>query len=299
MLNAVLTALPNIFAAAVVLILAYFIGRLLGRFVATLLSGLGFNRFFESIGLYRPGAAAAISRAARDAVDETTGTSTSDTPTQIPRTTPADVVGWLVTASVILFAAMQAANLLGFVFLAELISDFVTAAFQVLVGLAIFAIGLYLSSLAANAIRSSNMSQANILAPVARVAILVFAGALALRQMGIADSIVNLAFGLMLGAVAVAAALAFGLGGRDAARQQLERWQDQATSYQMIPNTGNQTRQSTARDTSTNTETPYVEPTEPFDNTTPPPAGPYTPYSGQEPPFANPMDEGPIEPDEI
>ena len=45
-----------------------------------------------------------------------------------------------------------------------------------------------------------------------------------LRAMGIADDIVNLAFGLTLGAIAVAVALAFGLGGRAAAGKQMEYW---------------------------------------------------------------------------
>ena len=61
-----------------------------------------------------------------------------------------------------------------------------------------------------------------------RVAILVLAGAMALKQMGLADSIINLAFGLILGAIAVAAAIAFGIGGRDLAREQLEKLRDRA-----------------------------------------------------------------------
>jgi len=43
--------------------------------------------------------------------------------------------------------------------------------------------------------------------------------------MGIANEIIELAFGIVLGAVAVAFAVAFGLGGRDAAARQIERWQ--------------------------------------------------------------------------
>lgn len=42
--------------------------------------------------------------------------------------------------------------------------------------------------------------------------------------MGIADDIVNMAFLLILGAVAVAIALSFGLGGREAAGRQMEHW---------------------------------------------------------------------------
>jgi len=58
------------------------------------------------------------------------------------------------------------------------------------------------------------------LAQVARIAIIAFVSALALNQIGIASDIVNLAFGLLLGALAVALALAFGLGGRDIAKEQ-------------------------------------------------------------------------------
>ncbi len=59
---------------------------------------------------------------------------------------------------------------------------------------------------------------------MARVAILALVIAMGLRAMGIADDIVNLAFGLTLGAAAVAAALSFGLGGREAAGRQMEYW---------------------------------------------------------------------------
>jgi hypothetical protein len=60
------------------------------------------------------------------------------------------------------------------------------------------------------------------------VAILVLATAMALRQMGIANEIVNLAFGLLLGAIAIAAAIAFGFGGRDLAGRELEAWVQRA-----------------------------------------------------------------------
>ena len=61
---------------------------------------------------------------------------------------------------------------------------------------------------------------------MARFAILGIVLAMGLRAMGIADDIVNLAFGLTLGAIAVAVALAFGLGGRDAAGRLASRWVD-------------------------------------------------------------------------
>ena len=70
------------------------------------------------------------------------------------------------------------------------------------------------------------MVNAALLATSARIAILVLSAAMALREMGIANDIINLAFGLLLGAVAVAVALAFGLGGREVAGQHLSQWSE-------------------------------------------------------------------------
>ncbi|GAG51542.1 unnamed protein product, partial [marine sediment metagenome] len=112
----------------------------------------------------------------------------------------------------------------GFTILAELVSQFVVAAGGVFLGLVIFGLGLYLAGFVDRVIRDAGGSQAHVLAPSARVAIIVFSGALGLRQMGIAEDIVNMTFGIVLGAIAVAAALAFGLGARDIAAHELESW---------------------------------------------------------------------------
>ena len=95
---------------------------------------------------------------------------------------------------------------------------------QVVLGLVIFDIGLFFANLAEGAVRSSGATQSNLLALTARISIIVLAGAMALRQMGLANEIINLVFGLLLGAGAVAAALAFGLGGRDVAGRTIEDW---------------------------------------------------------------------------
>ncbi len=71
---------------------------------------------------------------------------------------------------------------------------------------------------------AAGAAQSRLLAPGARIAIMVLSGAMALRHMGLADEIVNLAFGLILGAVAVALAIAFGLGGREFVARHLEGW---------------------------------------------------------------------------
>jgi hypothetical protein len=71
---------------------------------------------------------------------------------------------------------------------------------------------------------STNLAQAKLLATAARIATIVLAGAMALRQMGLANDIVNLAFGLLIGAIAIAVAIAFGFGGREVAGRELAEW---------------------------------------------------------------------------
>ena len=202
MLDTFLAAIPNIFAAAVVLAIAYVVGRLVSGLVTNLLAGIGFDTVPARLGL------------------------TSGTPT-VSRRTPSEIAGILVLVAVMLFATVEAFRLLNFTALADLLAELVQLGGQVILGLIVLAIGAYLANLAAELIRSSDTPNAGLLALVARVAILVLAGAMALRQMGIANEIVNLAFGLLLGAVAVAAAIAFGFGGREVAGRELEHWVEQ------------------------------------------------------------------------
>jgi hypothetical protein len=132
----------------------------------------------------------------------------------------------LVLAAIMLFASIEAARQLGFVLVADLLAQFLVLAGQILPGLIIIAIGQYLADIIAQAVRSSNVQNARILATAARVAVIGLAVAMGLRQMCVANEIVNLAFALLLGAIAVAAALAFGLGGRNTAGRELEAWLD-------------------------------------------------------------------------
>jgi len=204
MLNTILGAFPDIFAASLVVIIAYVVGRVLAGLIANLLAGVGFNTILARLGL-------------------------GQEPAEGERT-PSEIVGYLVLVAIMLFATIEATRLLGFTSLAELVSEFTVFAGQVILGLIIFAIGLYLANLAAKTVQASGAAQAGLLALAARVSILVLAGAMALRQMGLANEIINLAFGLLLGAIAVAAALAFGLGGREIAGRQLEGWLKSTTS---------------------------------------------------------------------
>ena len=105
-----------------------------------------------------------------------------------------------------------------------LIQDFIRLAGHILMAMLIFGLGVLLAQIVGKGIATSDSPNAQRLATVARVVILALAGSMALRQTGLADDIVNMAFGLTLGAAAVAFALAFGLGGREIAGRTLEEW---------------------------------------------------------------------------
>jgi len=201
MLNMVLTSLPSIFAAAVVLFFAYVVGRVMAGLFTNLLTGLGFDRLPAKLGLARQSA---------EAQEE----AQEDTQVEGKRT-PSEVAGYLLLAATMLFATMQALPIMGFDLLAGLISEFLVFASHVLMGLIIFAIGLWLANLANQVIRTSQIAHAKFFSLAARISIVVLAGAMALRQMGLANEIITSGFTILMGAVGVAVALAFGLGGRE------------------------------------------------------------------------------------
>ena len=117
----------------------------------------------------------------------------------------------------------QAVQNLKLEFLTNIFTEVFAFGGPIIVGTIILAIGLWLANLAKQAIQGSSMGNAATVAHIAYTAIMILSGAVALRRMGLADDIVNMAFGLTLGAVGIAAALAFGLGGRDAAAKFLEK----------------------------------------------------------------------------
>ncbi|MCM0592314.1 MAG: mechanosensitive ion channel [Gloeotrichia echinulata DVL01] len=210
-LQEILKALPGVFTAVGILIFAYFLGQFVSDLVTSILTSIGFNNIFQILGLPVPSRETAFS--------EEEGT-TAPAPTR----TPSEIVGIIVLVGILLFATVAAVNILNIPALTVLVTGILIIIGRILAGLVIFAIGLFLANLAFNIITSSGDSQARVLGQVARISIITLVSAMALQQIGVAPDIVNLAFGLLLGAIAVAIALAFGLGGRDIAREQVQNW---------------------------------------------------------------------------
>ena len=248
MLNQVLDFIPKLFAAAVVLGFFYFAAQFVSEFVTNILTNIGFNNLLGWLGVTsnEPGTSTTpseptppsepidLGRTTRTEVYTTGSTGTSGMGTEQPTMiqtgssvsskTPSELVGLVCLIAIMLVATLTAVNILGIPALEDVFRVILAIAGQVLIGVVVFAIGLYLANLAYNLILSSGTSQSRLLGQSARIAIITLVGAMALNRMGIAPNIVNLAFGLILGGIAVAIALAFGLGGREVAREELRSW---------------------------------------------------------------------------
>ncbi|MFC3077887.1 mechanosensitive ion channel [Phenylobacterium terrae] len=217
-LQTVLSALPRVLAAAIVLSLAFFIGRWVAGLIEQILPSLGFDRSLQSLGVK----AAEISPPgdADAPVDQQAAAEDAGA----VRTTPSKVVAQLVLVAIMLFSAIEAARLLEFVAIADILQQVLDLAGHVLFGGVIITVGVLLANFLARMIDRSTGGADAFASSIVRWATIALATAMGLRFMGIADEIVILAFGLILGSAAVAAALAFGLGGREAASKLLDRW---------------------------------------------------------------------------
>ncbi|MDN5621060.1 MAG: mechanosensitive ion channel [Psychrobacter sp.] len=197
MLNKIMEALPNIFMAVAILVVTFYVVRMVANIVKGLLENTEVNQLPAKVGL-----------------QETMGDKRIS-----------DLVAYAIIFFAMLFAAIAAADLLGFVAISGIITMFIAFGANIILGAIILFIGFWLANIIAGVVERSEQGS-QFLANIVRVLIMGLVLAMGLKAMGIADSIVNLAFGLTLGAVAVAFALSFGLGGQEAAARFLRKMQD-------------------------------------------------------------------------
>ena len=191
-LQDVLAAIPKVLAAAFVLVVFYYLAKFISGFVRNLVAGLNADEFVRRMHLT----------------------------TVIGNASIAGILSGVVFFFIMFSGVITAVNILDFGQLSYLLNEMFEITLQILFGLVILAIGNVIATFAYRAVSTSQNS--TFLASIARYAVLGLFIAIALKTMGIADDIVNLAFGLTLGALAVAFALSFGLGGREAAGKQME-----------------------------------------------------------------------------
>ena len=196
LLNQILAAIPRIISAALWIGIAY----VAGRFLKTILEAvLGATRFDDAL--------------------RSTGV--------VPATTsPSRIVGTIAMVAIILGASIEAAKQLGGGTIAIFLAQVTELGGKVIFGTLIIVVGVFLARIIANLV-GSGTGEGGYAQTIVRYAIIALFTAIGLTFMGLADTIVMMAFGLILGSAAVAAALAFGLGGRDAAARVLNKYADQ------------------------------------------------------------------------
>ena len=209
MLSEFLAVIPLLFFAAVVLAISYVVARLVADLATAFLAALGIDTLPARLGLSR----------------------------MVPETGDAEarplsrLAGQLILVVIMILATIEAADLLHFTAVATLLSAFLVLLGQVLLGLLVLAVGLYLADVLARVVAASGAPRADLLATITRVAVIALAVPMALKQIGLGDEIVVLAFGLLLGGavlgLAVAVGVSFGIGGRGAAEDLVNEWRAQ------------------------------------------------------------------------
>ena len=195
MLNTIALAIPQVIAALLILAIAFLIGRWVKTLIETVLPSLGFDNSVRALGIM-PAAA-----------------------------NPSRIVGTIAMTAVLIVGLMEAAKRVGGDSTAVLLFQITELGGKVIFGTVIIVVGLFLARILASLVGSST-GEAGYAQTIVKYAIVALFTAIGLTFMGLANEIVILAFGLILGSAAVATAIAFGLGGRDAAARVLERWTD-------------------------------------------------------------------------
>lgn len=199
MLEKVIMFLPNVIIAAVIVFIGFFIARLVGKLIADILSGFGINSMLRRLA----------------GVDEKAegGISCSR------------VIGKTVEyiiAFLFLVQAMNVLNLEVFQLVGEAILAYLPLALSALL---IVALAIFFANWAEKVL-SEKCGHGKACSLFVKALIMVFAFFLALGQLGIAPAIVNAAFIIILSAVSVAFAIAFGLGGKEFAANALKKMEE-------------------------------------------------------------------------
>ncbi len=191
MLRLILDAIPRIIGAAILLGIGYLVSRFVVQILKEVLPGLGVDRAVASIDL-------------------------------LPETTTASaIIARVAQVAIMLFAAIAATRLLGFPELTAILDEVLELGGRVIFGAVVILAGFLIANLLARVI-GGTAGQGTMAASIVKWAAIILFTFMGLEFMGVGEEIVRLAFGALVIGGAVAAALAFGLGGRETAGKLLE-----------------------------------------------------------------------------
>jgi len=208
--------LPQVLGAILILIVGWIVAKLLEQATDAILEKTRFDMAVD-----RGGVRAALAR---------TGS----------KLDPSSLVARLVFWIVFLVAILMASNALGLTAVANMFERLVAYIPNVIVAVLVIVLGMVIGEFVKDLILASagTMSGVTALAQAAKVAIMTLAVFMALDQLGIAHNIVVTAFTLVLGAAALAAGLAFGLGNRELAGEYMRRWVEKAENLRQSTEPG-------------------------------------------------------------
>ncbi|WP_226647485.1 mechanosensitive ion channel [Mesobacillus subterraneus] len=202
MLNDILTMIPNIVVAIILVMIGLWLGKWLKKFTADLLRRIGFDSYFKGMGV-------------GNAANRPNSLSLSE------------IVGYIVQVIVVLLFVAEALNVVKLDFFVDLARGVIAYLPHVIAAIVILGVGLWLGGQAKKVLSSILQGDSsNVLATVAKYAIITIAVFMALDQLGVAPAIVNAAFILTLGGLALAFGLAFGLGGKNFASKYLTKFDE-------------------------------------------------------------------------
>src|SRR5215204_2267552 len=196
-LSAFFSYIPQLIGAIIILVVGYIVAKLLEAVVTRLLGAIGFERWME-----RGGIRQFFERA------ET-------------RQTPTSILGKLVFWLVFIIAIVMAADALGIRQVSQVLSELIAYIPSVIAAILILVLAALLANFLAGVVRGATGS--DLLANIARYAIIVYAVFAAITELGIAVQLTAPTFLIILGALALGAAIAFGFGAQGVARDIVER----------------------------------------------------------------------------
>ncbi len=198
----VLAVLPNVLAMSFLLLAGMVVAWAVGTMLERTLRVVGVDRLSDRVGL-----TAALLRGG-------------------VKTDPSRIVGRVGYWMVLGFAAMAAVSALQLQPINQVTQSFLAYVPHMLTAFLIGLAGYLLSNFVSQAVLiaavNAGLPPARLLAACTRWGVLMVAAAMALEQLGIAENVVVVGFGILFGGVVLAATLAFGLGARDLAKAWLE-----------------------------------------------------------------------------
>ncbi len=200
MLGRIMDMIPNIIVAILLVAAGLWVGKWVKTAITSMLEGVGFNSILSKIGL------GSLQKSAQTL-------------------TISELVGLVAQIVVVLLFIIEALQLINLESLVSILTVVLAYIPMVLTAILIIGIGFYAGDLVNRVVKSMvrEKTEGKLLGNIAKYTIITLAFFMALNQLGVASTIVNAAFILILGGFTLAFGLAFGLGGREAAGRTLNK----------------------------------------------------------------------------